>query len=266
MLIIKSALGARKTKSYIILFTLLMVITNIGCAPGSSDGGEWASGEPNENDTAPVPETPEIPEPDKSPSPQLDPTPPLEGLFFSLLAHTSQLAHGPGVTWNGCDKEAIVRGGYDSDVKCGNGTLLPSYADHLNKYFFGCVERAAADSNLSQPRKVFLRHMGTYVNRNARNSSSLSLHAYARAIDIAKFILYDRLGAVTQVSTHVRDFKATTVTFYNSFRQCWKDTLPSKCRPGEREYNGSIGIPSSALGGNSLHNDHIHLSFPFCAG
>lgn len=188
------------------------------------------------------------------------------GLFFSFLPGTSQLAYGPGVTWNGCHPEAMVNGGYDSDTKCGNGTVHPSYAAHLNRYFFGCVEKAAADSNLEQPQKVFLRHLGTYVNRNARNSSSLSMHAYARAIDIVKFILYDRNGNRTQISTNARDFKGTTVTFYNSFRQCWKETLPSQCKPGEREYQGSIGIPESAMGGNSLHNDHIHLSFPLCAG
>ncbi|CAE81019.1 hypothetical protein AB1A81_16715 [Bdellovibrio bacteriovorus] len=238
----------------------------VGCA-GASGDGEWASGNPDsaQGDVTPdpeVPNTPSVPEEEEVEST----TPPLAGLFFSFKPGTQTLAYGLGKTWDGCDKEAIVRGGYDSDTKCGNGTVLPAYAEHLNKHFFGCVEKGSLAAGYSQPERVFIRHWGTYVNRNARNSSSLSMHAYARAIDIVKFIIYDRTGKATSVSTHVRDFKGTTAKFYNAFRQCWKDTMPSKCRPGQREYSGSIGIPGSELGGNSLHNDHIHLSFPFCAG
>lgn len=232
----------------------------VGCAPSS--GGEWASGEPD----APQGETPTEPTEPNPPTEQEPTPPPIAGLYFSFLPGTHKLANGPGKIWDGCEQEAIVRGGYDSDTKCGNGTILPAYAEHLNKYFFGCVERGALAAGYRQPERVFIRHWGTYVNRNARGSTSLSMHAYARAIDIVKFIIYDRDGQATQVSTHVRDFKGNTAKFYNSFRQCWKDTMPSKCRPGQREYSGSIGIPGSALGGNSLHNDHIHLSFPMCAG
>ncbi|MFV3407990.1 hypothetical protein ACNH6C_05260 [Bdellovibrio bacteriovorus] len=178
----------------------------VGCA-GASGDGEWASGNPDsaQGGVTPEPEVPEVT------------TPPLAGLYFSFKPGTQTLAYGLGKTWDGCDKEAIVRGGYDSDTKCGNGTVLPAYAEHLNKHFFGCVEKGSLAAGYSQPDRVFIRHWGTYVNRNARNSSSLSMHA-------------------------------------------------SKCRPGQREYSGSIGIPGSELGGNSLHNDHIHLSFPFCPG
>ena len=256
----KNTLFQTKTKATLSLFLIALTFLTVRCSPILGDG-DWASGSSDE-ETQGSPGSGINP----GPAPDPDPNPPVAGLFFSILPGTQQLAWGPGVTWNGCDKDAIVRGGYDSDTKCGNGTILPAYANHLNKYFFGCVEKAAADADFQQPQKVFLRHWGTYVNRNARNSSSLSMHAYARAIDIVKFILFDRSGAVTQVSTNVRDFKGATVKFYNSFRQCWKETMPSTCRPGQREYVGSIGIPGSALGGNDLHNDHIHLSFPLCAG
>ena len=94
---------------------------------------------------------------------------------------------------------------------------------------------------MPRPAKVFLRHLGTYNNRNARGSNSLSMHAYARAIDIAKFILYDREGRMTQVSTNVKDYEGQTKVFYDSFRQCWKDSLLSSCTPGKREYKGSVG-------------------------
>lgn len=242
----------------VLLATTLLLMA---CAQSSGDDGHWASGEPD----API-DTPDAPNVPESPSDSGDNTPLIPGLFFAVLPKISQLAHGPGQTWNGCESTAMVKGGYDSDTKCGNGTLHPNYAKHLNANFFRCVEKGAIDANYRQPYKVFLRHLGTYVNRNARNSSSLSMHAYARAIDITKFILYDQSGVATHVSAHVRDFKGATAQFYNSFRQCWKESMPSSCRPGQREYVGSIGIPGSALGGNNLHNDHIHLSYPLCAG
>jgi hypothetical protein len=232
-----------------------------GCGFAAADG-EWASGEPDngsssdDSDTGvTLPDEPDIPS-----------EPPIASLFLAFDPKIQQLANGPGMTWNGCHKDAIVRGGYDSDTQCGNGTVLPAYADHLNRHFFSCVETGAFDAGFTQPQRVFVRHWGTYVNRNARGSTSLSMHAYARAIDVVKFILLDRDGKATSVSTNVRDFKGATMKFYNSFRQCWKESMPAKCKPGQREYSGSIGIPGSALGGNSLHNDHIHLSFPFCAG
>lgn len=253
-----------KIKGGLSILLISSALLGLGCAQASGDG-EWASGEPDDTTQGTSPTIPD--DGDTGSGSVTTPTePPINGLYFSFKPGTTQLAYGPGKTWNGCDSAAIVRGGYDSDTKCGNGTIHPNYATHLNKHFFGCVETAALAANYPQPERVFIRHWGTYVNRNARNSSSLSMHAYARAIDIVKFLIYDRTGGVTSVSTHVRDFKGTTKTFYNAFRQCWKDTMPTKCRPGQREYAGSIGIPGSALGGNDLHNDHIHLSFPLCAG
>lgn len=245
----------QRPQKFLTILTTALLMFAIGCADGG--GGEWASGVPDEvsqgQDSSGSNDNPNA-------------APVIPGFNFSFNSGTKELAYGPGVTWNGCDPNAMVMGGYDSDTKCGNGTVYPGYAEHLDKNFFRCVEVASADANYRQPERVFIRHWGTYVDRNARNSSSLSMHAYARAIDIVKFILYDRMGGTTQVSTHVRDFKGSTAKFYNSFRQCWKDTLPSSCKPGQREYIGSIGISGSALGGNSLHDDHIHLSYPLCAG
>ncbi|WII72602.1 extensin family protein [Bdellovibrio sp. 22V] len=255
---------SKLTKMLASAVVLVSMSTLISCANASGDG-DWASGEPDTSQGIPDTETPSPGTTTPTPSPvPTDPADP--SIHFSMLPKIAQLAHGPGQTWNGCDKNAMVMGGYGSTTKCGNGTLHPAFAVHLNKHFFGCVEVAARAADMKQPDRVFLTHWGTYVNRNARNSSSLSMHALARAIDIVKFVVYDRDGKSVQISTNVKDFKGNTVKFYNSFRQCWKDTMPSKCRPGQREYSGSIGIPGSALGGNSLHNDHIHLSFPTCAG
>ena len=185
---------------------------------------------------------------------------------FSVGSQLFKLDYGQAQKWNGCDTSARVVGGYSSDSKCGSGYFLPAFARHLNSYFFSCVDKAAVRAKIARPSRIFLRHLGTYVSRNGRGSSSLSMHAYARAIDIAQFNLYDSQGRVTSMSNAMRDYKGATAVFYDSFRQCWKDTLPKSCVPGKAEYKGSIGHPKSALGGNSLHTGHIHLSFPMCAG
>lgn len=186
--------------------------------------------------------------------------------YFSFSAETFKLANGPAKSWDGCAPSALVRGGYNSDSKCSKGYFHPGFVKHLDAHFFPCLEKASLVANLPQPRKVFVRHLGTYVNRDGRNSDSLSMHAYARGIDLAKFNLFDSQGNKNAIPLTKADYKGATKNFYDSFRQCWKDSLPSTCRPGLREYKGSIGHANSSLGGNSLHNGHVHLSFPFCAG
>lgn len=184
---------------------------------------------------------------------------------FAASSEVVKLANGPAQIWDGCDLSAKVRGGYESDTKCGIGYFHPDFVEHLNTYFFPCIERAALSANFPQPSRVFIRHLGTYVNRNGRNSSTLSMHAYARAIDLAKLNLFDTQGTLTPVKLTMKDYSGANAKFYDSFRECWKDTLPTKCTPNQREYKGSIGHPKSALGGNGLHTAHIHLSFPLCA-
>lgn len=191
---------------------------------------------------------------------------PTKDTFFSMSPETFKLANGPARKWDGCASAALVRGGYDSDTACSSGYFLPGFTKHLQDHFFACVEKASLAANLPQPRKVFVRHLGTYVNRNGRNSSNLSMHAYARGFDMAKFIISDSQGTRRSVPLTKVEYKGNNKTFYDNFRQCWKDSLPSSCRPGLREYKGSIGHAGSALGGNNLHNGHIHLSYPFCAG
>jgi hypothetical protein len=186
--------------------------------------------------------------------------------YFAVNRKPTSLPHGNAVTWLGCENQALVRGGYLSDANCGTALFHTRFEKQLNSQFFICSERAASKANISRPERIFINHVGAYNNRNGRGSKNLSMHAYARALDISKFNLIDGAGRLTQISTHIRDFKGKTKIFYNEFRACWKEAMPSKCKPGDREYKGSIGIPGSDLGGNKLHNDHIHLSFAQCGG
>lgn len=185
---------------------------------------------------------------------------------FFLENRDFNLARGPAKRWDGCKSGYKSRGGFNSDSRCGRGFFHPKFSDGLNQNFFKCVFTSAETAGYPRPQQVFINHLGTFNDRNARNSSSLSNHAFARAIDIKNFILIDRNNQTHKVSTLLRDYRGRQAVFYDNFRQCWKESLSRNCRPGQREYKGSIGHRSSKLGGNTLHNDHIHLSFPTCAG
>ncbi len=183
-----------------------------------------------------------------------------DGKYYSL-------ARNKALRWEGCRSEAVIKGGYLSDTSCGRAYLYDKFVTHLNDHFFTCIEKSAQAASLSQPYGVFINHLGSYNDRTARGSSRLSMHAYARALDIKNFNVIDSRGNVTRISTHINDFKGATAKFYDEFRGCWMKTMPSNCKSGQTEYQGSIGHTKSKVSGsNSLHNDHIHLSFPFCAG
>lgn len=189
----------------------------------------------------------------------------LKNTFF-IEDRTFTLARGPAVRWDGCIQDKASRGGYNSDSQCGRAFFHPVFAENLNETFFSCVHEAAKEAGIPEPARIFVRHLGTYNDRTARNSSRLSNHAYARAWDIVNFNMYDAQGNRHRVSTYLRDYKDEQAVFYDEFRDCWMAALPDSCGPGNTEYKGSVGHTSSKLGGSSLHNDHLHLSYPLCAG
>lgn len=185
---------------------------------------------------------------------------------FEFDDRVFNLARGPAWRWDGCAVEKASQGGYNSDSQCGRAYFHPLFADQLNAMFFSCVTQAAEDSGIPRPEKIFIRHLGSYNDRTARNSTRTSNHAYARAWDIVNFNLYHSWGERTRISTLLRDYVDEQADFYDGFRDCWMESLPSGCSPGHTEYKGSVGHRASKLGGNTLHNDHLHLSFPLCAG
>lgn len=198
-------------------------------------------------------------------TPSIPPVQSLENTFY-IEAQTFTLARGPSKRWDGCKSNYRSVGGYNSDTRCGKAFIEEKFSKNLNRIFYKCVFDAAKTAKYPAPQKVFINHLGSYNDRTARNSTRLSNHAYARALDIKNFNLVDAQGKNYIVSTLLRDYVGQQAVFYDTFRQCWKDSMPSTCRPGNTEFNGSIGHKSSKLGGNTLHNDHIHLSFPLCAG
>lgn len=225
----------------------------------------------NNEPTAPQPDTPEespAPAPSEPEEDEILP-PPIEVNLkntFHLDPGSFRLAHNSARRWNGCSHERQTRGGYNSDTQCGRAFFHQLLADNLNEVFFVCLSDAARAGGYPQPVRAFIRHLGSYNDRNARNSGRLSNHAYARAWDIVNFNLIDAQGRNHRISTHINHYSGAQARFYDEFRDCWQDSMPSSCRPGHAEFRGSIGHRASKLGGNTLHNDHIHLSYPLCAG
>lgn len=185
---------------------------------------------------------------------------------FFIERQEFDLANGKAGRWDGCKTGYKSTGGYNSDSRCGRAFLHKKFSQNLNEQFYKCVFQAADLAGYPKTQKIFINHLGTYNDRNARNSSRKSNHAYARAMDIKNFNLVDDRGRTSRVSTLLRDYVGQQKEFYDEFRDCWMRSMPSSCRAGNTEYKGSIGHTRSKLGGNSLHNDHIHLSFPQCAG
>lgn len=159
---------------------------------------------------------------------------------------------------NGCAKDSKIRFGYNSDQRCDKIIMNPKFADHMNKHLFRCSVQAAAAAGLPQPSGIFINHVGCYNYRVMRGGRSLSLHAHARALDIGAINLKFPDGSSSKMSMHKSKYKGANAKFYDALRSCWKSSL--SCG------KGSIGIPKSSMGGNSDHNDHLHLEYPKCMG
>jgi len=176
--------------------TLILMAFLISCSPYQSNldslGSQSSFADVEIPGDFPAPEDEEdVPE-------DIEITPPpvqvnLKNTFF-LDEQIFNLAHGEALRWDGCVQSKPSQGGYNSDIKCGRAYFHPSFADNLNEAFYLCVSEAARAAGYSQPVQIFIRHLGSYNDRKARNSTRRSNHAYARAWDIVNFNLYDENG------------------------------------------------------------------------
>ena len=183
---------------------------------------------------------------------------------FKVETKEFKLAHNRALRWNGCSLSQEAMGGPSN--RCGDAFLEGDFHRNLNLSFGQCVRNAAGTAGYPEPVRFFIQHVGTYSNRRIRNGRELSLHARARAMDIVRFHLFNREGVRYVVSADKRHYRGKQAVFYDEFRDCWRASLPGNCAFSQRgEHLGSIGHPASKLGGDSLHNDHLHLSFPLCA-
>ena len=170
-----------------------------------------------------------------------------------------------------CDKEgestykAKITMGYNSDTKCTRDKMDRGMAAHMDKVFLECVRLSAQAAGFQQPAAIHINHMGCHHVRNVAGTNTASLHSWGRALDIGA-IIFKPSGQ--KVSMHIREsHKPGNKEFYNSLRKCWARNLPASCRGGGgRESFGSIGYNGSDGPANGKHADHMHLSWPPCAG
>jgi hypothetical protein len=172
------------------------------------------------------------------------------------------------LNWNGCSRNTLVTMSRGSDGGCSQDYVHPQMAQQMEKYFFKCTIEAAEDAGIPRPVKLHVNQAGVYQNRTIAGSNRMSLHALARAIDINAFILVDAEGNKTKISTHISQYnRGRTKSFYDSFRNCWKQSSRKTCPGGmSREDEGSIGHPKSERPHNWDHADHMHVSFSSCRG
>jgi hypothetical protein len=167
-----------------------------------------------------------------------------------------------------CDQQgqsnARITMGYNSDTRCSRDRMHAGMARHMDEHFLRCVQVAAEAAGMQKPERIHINHMGCYNVRTVAGSNTMSLHSHGRALDIGA-IIFKPSGE--RVSMHVRNADGRNRNFYSALRVCWARSLPENCRTGGgREAFGSIGYPGSRGPGNDSHNDHLHLSFPPCAG
>ena len=170
-----------------------------------------------------------------------------------------------------CDKagestqKAKITMGYNSDTKCTRDKMDRGMAQHMDKVFLSCVQQSAQAAGFTPPAAIHINHMGCHHVRTVAGSSTMSLHSWGRALDIGA-IIFKPSGQ--KMSMHIRDSnKPGSREFYNALRNCWARNLPASCRGGGgRESFGSIGYNGSNGPANGKHADHMHLSWPPCAG
>lgn len=202
---------------------------------------------------------------------------PLDQLALSISPQSTQVQGGPVHTWNGCDEFAAIQGGYVGEnagskkgsqraadgQKCGHDQINKDFARQIDAVLLTCINTAYStiDNSGRTIDKVFIQHMGVYnyrvKNTMSGNSTSLSEHAFGRAMDIAAFDLYAG-GMKVDTMKMVKGTDGRTSTFYDSFRDCWKDKLALHgfCKAPSQ---GSIGHTGSHEPCNQKHDDHLHL-------
>ena len=183
---------------------------------------------------------------------------------MGLGTYIHRMNGSPTVKWDGCAAGAKIKAGYGNARSCTTIDIHRDFGRHMDKHFLRCSQEAARKAGVQVPEKIHISHMGCYANRKVRNGSRPSLHAYARALDIGAITLITGSSRVT-MSMHARHARhGKQNVFYEELRACWKRSLPRSCARG-RESSGSVGYKGSKGLNNSLHNDHLHLSYPTCA-
>lgn len=138
---------------------------------------------------------------------------------------------------------------------------LDSFLEALPK----CIEESTQAVGWGFPDSLVVHSVMIYMHKGS--SGKLSLHAPARAVDISKLELVypegsrDVVVSLAGESNNVGGDATLERKFLRAFRGCWSAYLVdhAKCSNWSKDnFRGSVGWEDSA------HQNHLHLSRPFC--
>lgn len=155
--------------------------------------------------------------------------------------------------WNECQHRPT---GQYLGYRCASGRRISQILDgFMKQHMQTCVQQALRQQGGGQMRDFHIVHAGIFGDPN---HSPRSLHAENRAIDIKSIQVRLTTGALrTYVFANRNDRP-----FYNAFRSCWGQVVSRE--NGCPLFNGSPTLTGSIGWEDRNHQNHMHVSVPYC--
>jgi hypothetical protein len=173
--------------------------------------------------------------------------------FWQAFSMSAQAYRFAQTTWGECS-EAITGNysGYACSDKRNISVILKKF---IGENIYTCINKGLSAQGGGTVADLHIIHDGITGDRN---HSPRSLHAENRAIDIKSLEMKLHNGQVRSVV-----FKGTANRpFYTAFRKCWGDVVNRL--NGCPLYSGSTQLTASIGWENANHQNHLHLSVPYC--
>jgi hypothetical protein len=162
--------------------------------------------------------------------------------------------------------KASSQDGKELKLTCDRMPVSEIWLETFLDAFPQCLEKSLKAAELEKPESVIIHSVMIYMHKG--KGQRLSLHAPGRAVDISKLELVyaDKNREIIVSKANKKNNPSggeLTIerTFYTAFRRCWDENLVQKhgCNVWKKDgYRGSVGWEDSD------HQNHIHLSRPFC--
>lgn len=160
----------------------------------------------------------------------------------------------PITTWNECWGSRITANYYQ--LNCSrNRAISQILYNFTQNYLPSCVSEAAADVGYGRARNIHIVHKGVFADEL---HSPNSLHAEGRAIDVKEVKFQTTSGRWVAFDFERQGWN----TFFESMRRCWGESLYyyNECPL----YDGEPLITGSKGKEDAKHQQHLHLSVPYC--
>lgn len=178
-------------------------------------------------------------------------TPEQEEMYTDEMQHFRKLF--PQTTWKECvDYVTGNYTGYNCSNRRGISVILKNF---MEDHFLTCANEGLKNYNGKTAIDLHVQHDG--IQGDARHSPR-SLHAEARAVDVDSIVVTYSGGVSERLS-----FKGSKhQNFFNGFRSCWGQKV--KTHNGCPTAGGSIAKTGSIGKEDKNHQNHLHVSVPYC--